>query len=247
MANKTITQLSAVPSVADIDEFEVQVAGEVGTKKCTRKQLTQIEETARINQDDVIEYAVGLSANGTYPSTDFDNTWYLRTADHQSIVDRSGLVEDLTLNIVSALRILDYRLYYSQPYASITAYLDPADILALNSVPFKLITCPDANSAIEILNITGILDARVNPVRYEAGTNPIEIIYSGTQETPFKISNVFLESLNSIAVKGVPQTFNEAFNEIVKGADVEITCASNPTLGNGYMRIIATYVIHSLA
>ena len=54
---------------------------------------------------------------------------------------------------------------------------------------------------------------------------------------------MFLESLNSIAVKGVPQTFNE----MVKGADVEITCASNPTLGNGYMRIIATYVIHSLA
>lgn len=243
MANKTITQLSAVPSVADIDEFEVQVAGEVVTKKCTRKQLTQIEETARAAQDDVIEYAVGLSANGTYPSTDFDNTWYLRTADHQSIVDRSGLVEDLTLNIISALRILDYRLYYSQPYASITAYLDPADILALNSVPFKLITCPDANSAIEVLNITGLYDATGSPVAYEAGANKIEIIYSGTQETPFTISNSFLESSSSIAVKGVPETFNE----MVKGADVEITCASNPTLGNGYIRIIATYVIHSLA
>ena len=243
MANKTITQLSAVPTVADVDEFEVQVSGELTTKKCTRKQLTQIEETARINQDDVIENAIGLNANGTYPSTDFQNTWYLRSADHQAIVDRGGVVEDLTFNLVSALRILDYRLYYTQTSATITAYLEPADILALNSFPFKLITCPNPDSAIEILNITGILDARANPVSYEAGTNTLEIIYSGTQETPFKISNVFLESLNSIAVKGVPQTFNE----MVKGADVEITCASNPTLGNGYMRIIATYVIHSLA
>ena len=243
MANKTITQLSAVPTVADVDEFEVQVSGELTTKKCTRKQLTQIEETARIAQDDVIEYAVGLNANGTYPSTDFQNTWYLRSADHQAIVDRSGVVEDLTFDIVSALRILDYKLYNTQTVASITVYLEPADVLALNSVPFRLITSPDANSAIEVLSVTGILDSNSNPTQYSAGTDTIDIVYSGTHDVLFKLPNWFLESTQPRASKGI----QEAFYDIEKGLSVDITCASNPTLGNGYMRITATYVIHSLA
>ena len=236
MANKTITQLSAVPSVSDIDEFEVQVAGEVVTKKCTRKQLTQIEETARINQDDVIEYAVGLSANGTYPSTDFDNTWYLRTADHQSIVDRSGIVEDLTLNIVSALRLLDYNIYISNKIKTIEVQLSSAEILALNTSPKVLLTVDAANVA-EVLSVYCFND--YNSTTYEAGTDKLFVRYAST-ETLFEVPNEFIEATADAYARGI-MTSNQVLK---KGQNIEAYCASNPTTGNGTWTIVITYILH---
>jgi hypothetical protein len=109
MANKTITQLSPVASVEAADEFEVQKSGETITKKATLTQVTQVEATVRAASDDAIELSVGLNTNGTYPS--FENSWHLRIEDHDTIVDRSGVVEELPLDLKNALRILDYYIY----------------------------------------------------------------------------------------------------------------------------------------
>jgi len=112
MANKTITQLTAVASVAAIDEFEVQVSGEIGTKKCTLTQLTQVEATARAAQDDVIEAAVGLNTDGTYKT--LSDSWYLRTADFATgITDRGGAEANVVESVEGALRLLDSKLYAS--------------------------------------------------------------------------------------------------------------------------------------
>jgi len=235
MANKTITQLSAVPTVADVDEFEVQVSGELTTKKCTRKQLTQIEETARINQDDVIEYAVGLNANGTYPSADFQNTWYLRSADHQAIVDRSGVVDDLTFNIVSALRLLDYNLYVSTKIRTIDVQVSAAEVLALNTAP-KLLIDVEAENIAEVLSVYCFND--YNSTTYEAGTDKLYVRYAST-ETLFEIPNAFIEATADAYARGIV-TANQVLK---KGQNVELYCASNPTTGNGTFTISLTYIL----
>ena len=236
MANKTITQLSSVPSVADVDEFEVQVSGEVVTKKCTRKQLTQIEETARINQDNVIEFAIGLSADGTYPSADFQNTWYLRTADHQSIVDRSGIVEDLSLNIVDALRILDYNLYVSTKIKNIDIQVSAAEILALNTAP-KVLLSVEAENIAEIISIYCFND--YNSTTYEAGSDKLFVRYA-SGETLFEMPNAFIEATADAYARGVA-TANQVLK---KGQNIELQCPSNPTTGNGTFTISLTYILH---
>ena len=47
MANSTINQLTAVSSITNADEVEVQKTGETSTKKGTVQQFTAVEAAAR--------------------------------------------------------------------------------------------------------------------------------------------------------------------------------------------------------
>lgn len=110
MANKKISELTAVASVAATTEMEVQVSGETTTKKATVTQVLAVESTPRAAQDDAIEAGVGLNTDGTYVT--LANSWFLRAADFVAgMTDRSGIVANVTQSIANALRLLDAKLY----------------------------------------------------------------------------------------------------------------------------------------
>lgn len=244
MANKTIAQLSTVATVADIDEFEVQVSGETVTKKCTRKQLTQIEETARIAQDDVIEAAVGLNTNGTYKT--LPDSWYLRAADFATgITDRGGAEGNVVESIEGGLRLLDSKLYesvaqLSQAIKTITVELSNADILSLNAVP-KVLIPYQTDYVHEVISIVAAMVAPgVALVAYEAGTDKLAVRYSSGGSTIFEFPNAFIET----ATKSVYSGLATSSQELGISRNIELYCATPPTTGNGIMQINITYRTH---
>jgi len=110
MANKLISQLTAAAAnLQDVDLAELQVNGEVFTRKMTGTQLRAVEKGEREAQDNVIEASCGLQTDGSYlPEAD---SWGLRSADFTAgCTDRGGATGALTENIQNALRLLDARL-----------------------------------------------------------------------------------------------------------------------------------------
>jgi len=113
MANKIITDLTAVSAVAAADEFEVQKSGETVTKKATTTQITQVEATAREAMDAAIRFWTGINSDGSFPA--FANSWYMRNADYVAgVTDRGGATGALGYGIYNGLRILDAALHVLQ-------------------------------------------------------------------------------------------------------------------------------------
>jgi hypothetical protein len=228
MANKTITQLSPVASVEAADEFEVQKSGETITKKATLTQVTQVEVTARAAQDDTIEYAVGLETDGTYPSSDFEDSWYMRTVDHQAILDRSGIVEDLPLTIVNALRIIDAKI---NELNSVTSNTDVVN------ATFK---SPGGSSG--NFHCFGFYEA---PAAHKVFTNAAATQTLGTANVPYS-AHVFLVAKETPAAPSGGSTGTAKItvtgtsitdNGVRTGADSEIIVADITTLtANKYVQ-----------
>ena len=107
MANKLISQLTAgAASLQDIDLIELQVDGEVFTRKITGAQARAVEKAERQAQDNVIEASAGLQADGSYLAE--ADSWSIRSADFAAgVTDRGGATGALTENIQNALRLLD--------------------------------------------------------------------------------------------------------------------------------------------
>lgn len=107
MPNKLISQLTAGANpLQDIDLIELQVNGEVFTRKITGLQARAVEKLERETQDNVIEAGAGLNANGTFTAP--ANSWSLRSADFTAgCTDRGGATGPLTENIYNGLRLLD--------------------------------------------------------------------------------------------------------------------------------------------
>jgi hypothetical protein len=107
MADKLISQLTAAATnLQDVDLAELQVNGEVFSRKMTGAQLRAVEKGERMAQDDVIEAGAGLNANGTFTAP--ANSWNLRAVDFLAgCTDRGGATGALTENIYNALRLLD--------------------------------------------------------------------------------------------------------------------------------------------
>ena len=241
----TITQLGAVPSVADIDEFEVQVAGEVVTKKCTRKQLTQIEETARIAQDDVIKAGAGLNTNGTYNT--LADSWYLRAADFTTgLTDRGGAKANITQSIASAVRMLDSKLYenvaqLNQTLKTAYVTLSPADVLALNAVP-KVLIAGVSYYAHEIISIVGSLVQNPNGLTtyYEAGTDKLSVRLTTGSGVMFEFPNAFIAAVAPCVYRGITTS-----TQLLKSdSSIELYCATAPTGGNALLQFYITYRTH---
>jgi hypothetical protein len=245
MANKTIAQLSSVAGVADADEFEVQVSGETVTKKCTRKQLTQIEETARIAQDDAIEAGAGLNTDGTYFT--LVDSWYLRAADFTTgLTDRGGAKANITQSIASAVRMLDSKLYESvtqldQTLKTAYVILSPADILALNAVP-KVLIAGVSDYAHEIISIVGSLVDYPEQVTtyYEAGADKLEVRLTTGSGVMFEFPNAFIEAVAPCVYRGV----TTATQLLKSGSAIELYCATAPTGGNALLQFYITYRTH---
>ena len=135
MANKLISQLTAAAAnLQDVDLAELQVNGEVFTRKFTGLQLRAVEKLERETQDDVIEAGCGLQANGTYlPEA---NSWSIRSGDFTAgCTDRGGATGALTENIQNALRLLDAKINAvgSGNYVILEANLNADTTLTISS------------------------------------------------------------------------------------------------------------------
>lgn len=241
MANSTINQLTAVSSITNADEVEVQKTGETSTKKGTVQQFTAVEAAARSSQDDVIEFAVGLNADGTYPP--LVNSWYLRAADHASILDRSGLVEDLPSDIMNALRLLDYQIKTTNDsigsfMKTITVRAESANVLSMNAVPFLLIPSR-VGYATEIISVYG--KNGFNSTAFEAGTAKVEIKYNGGA-TMFEFDNTFIEATATAYQRGLATAGYVA----LPATAIVAYCATAPSTGNGYLEFTITYRQHAI-
>jgi len=242
MANKTINQLTAVATVTNADEVEVQKSGETTTKKATVAQLTTVESTARAAQDDVIEASVGLTAAGAYSS--LTRAFYLTAADFAAgVTDNVGATGALTESISNALRILDVAINTTN--AAITTFMktikvkaSTADVLACNAVPKVLIPAL-AGYVTEIISIYGFNG--FNSAAFSAGTDKITIGYSGGQ-TMFEFSNAFLEAAADMNERGLATT-NQT---LLTNTDIVMSCATPPTLGDGYLEFVITYRQHAV-
>ena len=249
MGHKLISQLSSASTVVDADLIEVQKSGESITKKASVSLVTETERTARAAQDDVIELAVGLNTDGTYPTNKFDNSWYLRTADHQEIVDRAGTSFNLPSDIVNALRILDYRVHNVLDTVPLTSEVDISHLeaIALFSVPKLLIECPSQTENkyffIEVLSCVGVY---INGSIDYTANDDLQITYgSGSVRASFPHAQ-FMGC----------QTTEEAYTIYqaeMQGCYIDLTgnvyasMASNATNGDGgYFKIITTYRVHSV-
>jgi len=237
MANKIITQLGIVSAVASADEFEVQKSGEVLTKKATLAQITSVEATARALGDDNIEGAVGLTAGGLY--NPLSSSWYLRTSDHASMIDRSGVVEDVPSTVMGALQLLDYQVHTINTVIGNTVEasytISTADILALNTSPRLLIDAQDVYY--EVIDCVAELHYGTTP--FSAGTDDIVIQYVGGSQIA-TLSNTFLEMGENSIYKG------KINGDVIDlGIGIEMTCATSPTLGDSTMVIKLTYKVHT--
>ena len=244
MANKLISELTAVASVVAADEVEVQKSGETTTKKATVTQLLAPEATARAAQDDVIEASCGLETNGTLAA--LSDSWYLRAADLTTgYVDRAGSHASVTNNVANLIKMLDAEIHgVSQQLTGISSLVSEAitveavEILALNTVPKVLISCP-TDSIIEVLSVSARLNDGGTP--FSAGSDVLSVRYASNQ-TLFEFPNAFIESASSICYRGVA-TANQVLAE---DEDVVLYCAANPTLGNGTMTVWVTYIVHDI-
>jgi hypothetical protein len=243
MPNSDIANLSAVATVTNADEMELQVLGEVITKKCSVAQLTQVEATARAVQDDVIEAGAGLNTNGTMPS--LTNAWYLRDADFAvGFTDRGGADVNVTASIVNALRALDAKIYASvvqlnSAIKSVTVYCSAADILACNAVPKILIEAP-YGSVIELISVSGV--AIFGTAAYESGTDGFVVRYTGGNSM-FTFTNAFVETAANMAEKAIPTASTTLSIE----TGVELYCATAPATGDGQYYINITYSLRQTA
>jgi len=242
MANKLISDLVQSASVEAGDFLEIQKVGETSTKKATLSVVTAIESAARALQDDVIESAVGLNTNGTFPA--MTESWYLRAADFATgFTDRGGVEVSVTNNIYNAIRLLDAKLYTSviqlnSAIRSVTVYCSAADILACNAVPKILIAAP-YGSVIELISVSGVAIAGTP---YEAGTAGFSIRYTGGSEM-FTFTNAFVETAANMAEKALPTVSTTMSIE----TGVELYCATPPAGGTGDYYISITYSLRQTA
>lgn len=237
MANKIITQLDTVSAVASADEFEIQKAGEVLTKKATLAQINAVEVTARALGDDTIEASVGLTAGGTYPP--LANSWYLRTADHSSMIDRSGVVSNVPSTVMGALQLLDSQLHATNTVIGNTVEqsftISTADILALNTVPKVIVNSQDVYY--EVIDCVAELHYGSTP--FSAGTDDIVVRYIAGHEI-CTLSNTFLEYSDDAIWKA-----KFGGEQIDLGVGIELYCATAPTLGDSTMVVKLTYKVHT--
>lgn len=232
--NKIITSLPAVASVEAADEIEVQKSGETVTKKATLSQLTQVEATARAAQDDVIEASVGLSAAGAYPSSSFVYSWYLRDADFGSIIDRMGQTGSLPINIVNALRVLDYSLHSANSILIAEIDLTSVQVKALHTNPAILVT-GETGYVIDPIKVTASLN--FNTVAYtNIAADSLKFGFTGGLDM-FTITNAFYTSADDIVARGALT----ADEEMLTGANFTVYCDTAILTGNSPVKIIVVY------
>ena len=225
MANKLISELTNLATVANADEVEVQKSGEVVTKKATVEAITKVERDARKAQDDAIELGVGLDTDGNYDTPSGTNHL------------------DSTTDVMTALVALDSALGSSSA-AIITEIITVASA-SLNSAgttPYELIAAPGATRWIEIIACS----ARLNYVSSVVVVSGKPVLEYDTGSSHFmEWANAFIVSSADIIAKGTWTSETEII--LNKGVQLTFDDSTNPTGGNSGLKIALTYRIWDYA
>lgn len=222
MANKLISELTSLATVANADEMEVQKSGEVVTKKATVEAVTKVERDARIAQDNVIELGVGLAAAGTY------------------VVPTGTNYLDSTTDVMTALDALDSAIGASSA-AIITEIVgvSSADLNNAGITPYELIAAPGATSWIEIISISCRLNYVSSAV--ECGSQKMVLQYDNGASHFMEWANAFVESGADIIAKGT--WTSETTIILNEGVELTFDGGVNPTAGNSTAKFALTYRI----
>ena len=245
MANRRITELTNQGTFDGSLYVEVDDAAFPETKKMTLDILIGEEETAREDQDDVIEAGAGLETDGTYDPDDTTN--YIRTADF--------VAEGITASLKNADFLLDKKLAEVEADAlgagtvtKTTVTVATPSPNGLHSVPYNLLGHPIADTdftgyRIKVIDAWARIDYSTAAI--EVGTDVLVLRYSdGTQIGTW--TNGFYES----AADAVQSCKLDDNINIPTGGDsscIQLYCASDSGGGsNSDFYISLIYVLEVL-
>ena len=238
MANKRTIDLTTESSVTNGMYMLVDDASFIEAKKATVEEVTEIERTARVAQDDAIEAGAGLDADGSF-SPDAGSR-YFTAADFVA----AGYTE----NIRRALRLLDTQIYANASaidgiLVTVTRVLTVAEINTLYSVPVVLVDTSAwaANLLIDVIDCVAWINW--GSVAWTTAKT-LDIGYTGGADI-MTFTNAFVVAVADTFQKATPTD-----NAAMKIGDVEVRFdAANPTAppGDSEITIYLSYRIITTA
>lgn len=224
MANKLISELTNLATVANADEMEVQASGATVTKKATVEAVTKVERDARIAQDNVIEASVGLDADGSYPG--FSGSNYL----------------DSSTDVVDALDLLDTAIGSSNIVVEVIS-INNASMIAAGGSPVEIVAAPGATQWIDVISACMFLDYNAPIFAWAAGS-PKGVLEYDTG------SNHFIEWSNSFMVNNADiinkATWTSEVEQLLnKAVQFTYDTGANPTAGGSTAKIYIAYIIRN--
>lgn len=223
MANKLISELTTLASgnIAGEDYVEVQEQDQAVTKKVTVTVLNELEADARATQDDRIEAACGLNADGTYPTPSGTN--FL----------------DSTTDIMDALDALDRAIGYADIVHDVVS-VSAANLNNAGKTPYEIVAAQGANTAIEVISASIILDYTASAV--ECGTQKLVLEYDTGSTHFMEWSNAFIKGAADACAKGT--WTSEVTIPFNKKVQLTFDGGANPTAGDTKLKVSITYVVY---
>ena len=200
MADKRIRDLTQEAAVTNGMFIAVDDAGFAEAKKATVEEVTEIERTARIAQDNVIEASVGLNADGTF--TPPAGSTYLTAADY--------LAAGYTETILNGMRLLDTQVTQNASdiagiLVTVTRVLTVAEINTLFTAPVVLVDVSAwaATSLVDVMDCVAKIDW--DSVAWNIGAQTLDIGYAGGGATDIlTFTNAFVQSVADLNQKATP-------------------------------------------
>jgi len=225
MANKLISELTTLATVANADELEVQKSGELVTKRATVEAVTKVERDARIAQDNVIEAGIGSNADGTYNTPSGTNHI------------------DSTTSVMNALETLDGIIGASVLLIA-RVNIDAANLNTAGTVPYEIIAAPGAGKYIDVISSSNSLDFGATPMNWAVGAPKGVLEYDTGSSHIIEWSNTFMESAANAIAKG---TWTSQ-PEIVENKKVQFTfdLGTNPIAGDTRITVVVAYLINDI-
>jgi hypothetical protein len=222
MANKLISELTTLGSgsIESGDYVEVQENDLAVTKKVTVTVLNELEAAARAAQDDVIEAACGLDADGSYPG--FSGSNYL----------------DATSDIVDALDALDNAIGASDVITEIVS-VTSANLNNAGVSPYEIVAAPGATAVIEVIACS--IRLAFNAEAVDCGVQKLVLEYDTGASYFMEWSNAFIQGGATAIAKG---TWTSNVTMITnKKLQLTFDGGANPTAGDSTLKVFITYKI----
>ncbi len=122
---------------------------------------------------------------------------------------------------------------------SVQINLSSAQILALNSTPVQVIAAPGAGKVISALSF--VIDYTYGTTTYSAVTMVFSEVGGAT--TPIASNSIIIPRTSSTLIQVTPLAAVTSNAFLGDNAPIMVTAASNPTTGDGTMKITALYKI----
>ena len=225
MANKLISELTTLASgsIQGEDYVEVQENDQTVTKKVTVTVLNELEKAERQTHDNVIEAAVGLDADGTYPG--FVGSNFL----------------DASTDVMDALDLLDSAIV-SNVYDIVTEVVSvtAANLNNAGIAPYQIIAAPGATAFIEVISCAVRLDYNTTQIAFAAGAPKLVLEYDTGASHFMEWSNTFITGAADDIAKGT--WTSEVDIPLNKKVQLTFDTGANPTAGDATLKVFITYI-----